>query len=281
MLLCVNLPRAHGVIFRDIYVRSDKDSSVTLTCPTTSSGALAWKYNNHPLALDTARVQDHNLILNTISFGEYSCWNGNDILGSVYLLKEDKAARSDSSISCQAKSYDCIITCIWTNSEFSDVRLGLGYACTHGHENCTWVHQTQDEGFIFKLPHSISPYAEETTPLLITAEAINKFTGTYLRKTKRFYLRDIVHPDSPAVVKCQVNGENLKVKVEPPVTWNSPPSYFPLEHQIAYILKDNGEEKRSMELHIPKHVSKIRVRSRDPLVPTSWSQWTPWKNVID
>ncbi|XP_019900752.1 interleukin-12 subunit beta isoform X2 [Esox lucius] len=267
MLLCVSLPRAQGLIFSEIYVVSDEHSSVNLTCPMAFSGPLTWTHGDQPLDSDNAQVQGHNLILNDIWHGEYSCWNGERKLGSVYLLealKEDGAGGTDSSISCWAKSYDCIITCIWTNSEFSTVRLGLGHACTHGQENCTWVYPAtnlQNKGFHFNLSHSLSPYTEEITPLVVTAEAINEFK--YLRKTKRFYLRDIVQPDSPTVVTCLMNGENLEVKVEPPTTWNSPPSYFPLEHQIAYILKDNGEEKHSMELHIPKYVSKIIGDKKD------------------
>lgn len=61
-----------------------------------------------------------------------------------------------------------------------------------GGKSCHWVNssvQLPDGGFQFDLSHSLSPYAEESTMLEVTAEAI---TDIYiLRRTKRFYLRDI------------------------------------------------------------------------------------------
>nr|CEG62715.1 interleukin 12B [Coregonus maraena] len=285
MLLCVILQIVNGLTsFHDIYMVQKGDSLVTLTCPTAFSGAMTWKYEGENEDLDHTQVQGHNLILNEVDwYGEYSCWDGDRKLGSIYLLEElkDPEEPDDSLISCSAKSYGCTFNCSWTRSEFTAVRLGLGHDCTDSQDSCTWVYPTaslQDGGFEFELTHSLSPYTEETAPLVVTAEAITR--QEYLRKTKRFYLRDIVQPDSPAGVKCQVMDQRLKVKVEPPATWNCPPSYFPLEHQIGYIFKDNGKEEHSMIPLIPRGVSKLRARSRDPLVPSPWSQWTPWKNVV-
>ncbi|XP_029494391.1 interleukin-12 subunit beta [Oncorhynchus nerka] len=285
MLLCVILPRVNGLTsFHELYIVDKGDNLVTLTCPTAFSGAMTWKYEGETEDLDKAQVQGRNLILNEVDwYGEYSCWDGDKKLGSIYLLEElkDPEEQDDYLISCRAKSYGCTFNCSWTHSEFTAVRLGLGHDCTDSQESCTWVYPTtslQDGGLEFELTHSLSPYTEEAAPLVVTVEAIAR--QEYLRKTKRFYLHDIVQPDSPAGMKCQVMDQRLKVKVEPPATWNCPPSYFPLEHQIGYIFKDNGKEEHSMNPLIPRGVSKLRARSRDPLVPSPWSQWTPWKNVV-
>lgn len=59
-------------------------------------------------------------------------------------------------------------------------------------KSCQWVTSSAkipNGGFQFVLSHSLSPYAEETTMLELTAEAISK--QTFLSRTKRFYLRDI------------------------------------------------------------------------------------------
>lgn len=122
-----------------------------------------------------------------------------------------------------------------------------------------------------------------------------------------------VQPDSPRIVSCQEVEQGLNVSIDPPASWSTPHSFFSLEHEIEYVLKDNGQVQPHMQtpealvpclllcsLHssfsssdvcdfqqlqhsqfalIPKKISKLRVRSRDALVMSAWSQWTPWKNV--
>lgn len=38
--------------------------------------------------------------------------------------------------------------------------------------------------------------------------------------------------------------------------------------------------ERSMNLVIPKDITRLRVRARDPYFNSSWSKWTPWKKVM-
>ncbi|CAB1320267.1 unnamed protein product [Coregonus sp. 'balchen'] len=138
MLLCVILQIVNGLTsFHDIcecvFARTwwqKGDSLVTLTCPTAFSGAMTWKYEGENVDLDHTQVQGHNLILNEVDwYGEYSCWDGDRKLGSIYLLDElkDPEEPDDSLISCSAKSYGCTFNCSWTRSEFTAVRLGLGH----------------------------------------------------------------------------------------------------------------------------------------------------------
>lgn len=59
-------------------------------------------------------------------------------------------------------------------------------------ESCQWISSSQRlaEGKLqFEMSHDLSPYAEESTMLELTAEAIRDLS--VFRTSKRFYLRDI------------------------------------------------------------------------------------------
>uniref|UniRef100_A0A3Q1H468 Interleukin-12 subunit beta n=1 Tax=Acanthochromis polyacanthus TaxID=80966 RepID=A0A3Q1H468_9TELE len=282
-LLLISLTGAHGLdYFPENFVVAKKNDAnpVTLTCDTKTGGAVTWKFDGEVIEDDT-QLKGSDLILSEVDepmLGEYSCWRGGEMLSSTYLLLEDEEEdKLDSLISCRAKSYGCSFSCTWTNNKYAAVRLGLGHECRRGLKSCRWVINSLDGGFQFELPHSLSPYAEESNRLELTAEAINNHA--ILRRTKSFYLRDIIQPDSPQIVKCQEVGQNLNVTIDPPANWSTPHSFFTLEHQIEYVLKDDGNTGRSSSQLIPKSISKLRVRCRDPLVVSAWSQWTPWKNV--
>lgn len=62
---------------------------------------------------------------------------------------------------------------------------------SEGGKSCHWVSSGvwQDGGFQLELSHTLSPYTEESTMLELTAEAISDHQ--IIRRTKRFYLRDI------------------------------------------------------------------------------------------
>ncbi|XP_036955011.1 interleukin-12 subunit beta isoform X1 [Acanthopagrus latus] len=292
-LLFISLARAHELNhFPENFVVAKRNdpNPVTLTCRSKTDEAVTWKVENEEMEDvkldDSIRQVGQNLVLTDIDtpkLGQYSCWREQEMLSSTYLLllEDEEEDESDSPIHCRAKSYDCTFSCKWTDSEYKAVRLGLGENCSsEGDKSCQWIsskEQLQDGGFQFELAHSLSPYAEESTMLIVTAEAISDLS--IVRKTKRFYLRDIVQPDSPQIVKCQEVEQDLNVTINPPSSWSSPHSFFRLEHEIEYVLKDNGEHRLSTSALVPKSISMLRVRSRDPLVLSAWSQWTPWKNV--
>lgn len=59
-------------------------------------------------------------------------------------------------------------------------------------KSCQWISSSRQlaEGKLqFEMYHDLSPYAEESTMLEVTAEAISDFS--IFRTSKRFYLRDI------------------------------------------------------------------------------------------
>ncbi|XP_056275187.1 interleukin-12 subunit beta isoform X2 [Pseudoliparis swirei] len=285
-LLFIGLSGAHGLNhFPESYTVAKRNdlNPVTLTCRSEEAlGDVTWKFRGEAPE-DVRQVGPHLSAseVDTPMLGEYSCWRGNQMLSSTYLLLEaEEEEESDSlSFSCRAKSYDCHFSCDWTHSGQSAVRLGLGQDCSEGRKSCHWVDGEQLVGgsFHFQLSHSLPPHAEESAMLELTAEAIVDLS--LARTTRRFYLRDIVQPDSPQIVRCQEGDEGLSVTIAPPSSWSTPHSFFSLEHQIEYVLKDNGQTGRSSSVLLPKGISKLRVRSRDSLVLSTWSPWTPWKNV--
>ncbi|KAF7659155.1 hypothetical protein LDENG_00002310, partial [Lucifuga dentata] len=201
-LLLISLSGADGLTyFPDNLVVAKGEDSVTLTCGVKSGGPVTWKFevNGKEEDLDFGNgVQQmgQSLAFSEVDhpmLGEYSCWNGSVKLSSVYLLLDAEEKEDlNSLISCQAKSYDCTFSCNWTHSEYTAVRLGLGQNCSTGEKSCPWVSSSdklQDGGFQFELSHTLSPYAEESTMLEVTAEAINNYS--FLKTTRRFYLRDI------------------------------------------------------------------------------------------
>ncbi|XP_028434765.1 interleukin-12 subunit beta [Perca flavescens] len=292
-LLFISLTGAHGLDhFPENFVVAKRNDAnpVTLTCHTTTDEAVTWKFHGEETERDVEledNVQQNgqNLSVSEVDtpmLGNYSCWREQEMLSSTYLLlePEEEDELDNLSFRCWAKSYDCNFSCEWTHNEQTAVRLGLGHDCSERRKSCHWVSSDRlvDGRFQFELSHSLSPYAEESTMLELTAEAIVNLS--ILRRTKRFYLRNIVQPDSPQIVKCQEGKENLNVIIDAPSSWSTPHSFFNLEHEIEYVFKDDGKTGRSSSDRIPKGISKLRVRSRDSLVPSAWSQWTPWKNVI-
>ncbi|KAM4615782.1 interleukin-12 subunit beta [Polymixia lowei] len=290
-LLFISLPGTYGLTsFPDNVVAAKRDdpSPVTLTCGVTSDGTTTWKFEkdgdiDDVDLVDGFQQEGCDLKVSYVDapmVGEYSCWAGERKLSSTHLLLDAEEDETDSPISCWATSYNCKFSCKWTHSEYTAVRLGLGHDCSEGRKSCPWVNssdQVPDGRFQFELSHSLSPYAEESNTLEVTAEAINDYS--FLRTTKRFYLRDIVKPERPKKVTCLEDGQDLNVTIEPASSWSTPHSYFSLEHEIEYVYKDNGKKERSTSPLIPKGISKLRVRSRDSLVLSPWSQWTAWRNV--
>nr|ATA63215.1 interleukin-12 subunit beta [Plecoglossus altivelis] len=289
LLLCIH--RGQGLTsFPDNLVVGKREGSVTLHCPTELEGGVTWWHERGQdrdiLDEKDYDMEGHSLTLPDLEvslLGEYSCWGENGKLSSSHVLLEaedEEAESTESQLSCRARSYTCSFTCSWKNSDVTALRLGLGPDCLEGNPSCSWVspdNKDAEGGYTFTLFHPFSAYSEESTALLVTAEAVN--TRSYFRETKQFYLRDIVQPDSPQKVKCRVEKQMLKVMVEPASSWATPHSFYPLEHEIEYLNRDNGMVERSTSGLIPKDVSGLRVRSRDPLVLSTWGQWSPWKNV--
>ncbi|XP_061586050.1 interleukin-12 subunit beta [Cololabis saira] len=287
-LLLVSVTAAHELtLFPEKFevVKEGNAEPVKLTCNAKADESVTWMFEGDEVEFNDAQRNGTNLVVSNVDapmLGEYSCTSKGQTLSTTHILMEPEDQQGlDAFLSCRAKSYDCEFTCNWNDTSYTAVRLGLTSNCTDGLSSCQW-HRSSGElhsgGFQFVLPHFLSPFAEESTMLELTVEAVNN-DFYFLRRTKRFYLRDIVQPDSPRIIRCQEVNQHLNVTIEPPSSWSTPHSFFSLEHEIEYILKDNGKIGRSSTAQIPKRISRLRVRSRDSLVPSTWSQWTPWKDV--
>lgn len=293
VLLWTNLQETHGLTSfpnNVVVARTHDATPVTLTCDSVMPGPTTWMFARPGEMMDEVELTGHDFIQDgrnlKVSFveepmvGEYSCWHGDTKLSSTYLVLVAEEMPSDSPLSCWATSYDCVFNCQWRHADYSAVRIGLGNDCAEGEKTCTWVSnhsQHAEHGRQFQLSHFLTPYAEETSRMEVTVEAMND--NYFHRTTQRFYLRDIIKPESPHVVKYQEVGHQLNVSIEPASSWSTPHSYFKLEHEIEYVYRDNGEKGYSTSHRIPKEICKFRVRSRDSLVLSAWSQWTQWTNV--
>uniref|UniRef100_A0A3Q0SWB4 Interleukin-12 beta central domain-containing protein n=1 Tax=Amphilophus citrinellus TaxID=61819 RepID=A0A3Q0SWB4_AMPCI len=178
-------------------VVAKRSEQYTLTCNSKAGEAVTWKLGDNSLEdEENVELNGPNLTVLEVdmpSLGKYSCWKGEEMLSSTYLLLEDDEEHDlNSLITCRAKSYDCNFSCTWTSNEYTAVRLGLGQDCNESLKSCQWVSssgQFPDGRLQFELSHNLSPYAEESTMLELTAEAISD--RSIFRTTKRFYLRDI------------------------------------------------------------------------------------------
>ncbi|KAM9822170.1 interleukin-12 subunit beta [Syngnathus typhle] len=287
-LLLISLMGVNGLnYFPKSFVTAKINASVTLPCGAAIDGdEVTWTFKGNDLDedyQDEVQRAGANLLVKEVGrplLGEYTCWSGGESASVHLLLEAEEEGELDSFLTCRAKSYNCAFSCTWLDNKYKVVRLGLDPHCREGGDSCSWVKSTveqQDGRLHFELRHSLSPYSEESTRLELTAEALEN--NSLLRRTKTFYLRDIIQPDSPEIVQCQEVDHGLSVTVRPPSSWSTPHSFFGLEHEVEYEHKDDGKKGRSSLSSVPKKISRLRVRSRDELVQSAWSQWTEWTNV--
>uniref|UniRef100_A0A3Q0SHE2 Interleukin-12 beta central domain-containing protein n=1 Tax=Amphilophus citrinellus TaxID=61819 RepID=A0A3Q0SHE2_AMPCI len=237
MCLMISLTAAHRE-FPENFVVAKRSEQYTLTCNSKAGEAVTWKLGDNSLEdEENVELNGPNLTVLEVdmpSLGKYSCWKGEEMLSSTYLLLEDDEEHDlNSLITCRAKSYDCNFSCTWTSNEYTAVRLGLGQDCG----------QFPDGRLQFELSHNLSPYAEESTMLELTAEAISD--RSIFRTTKRFYLRDI--------------GKLSKTE---PHQWHSVEDYH-LKSTFCKMCYDENESP-----------CKQSVKGKNALLmPEVWGEW--------
>ncbi|XP_066567799.1 interleukin-12 subunit beta [Amia ocellicauda] len=281
--LLVILQPTLGLNFSSNLLVAQPEGSKNLTCRTEFTGPVTWTLGGQKVEESNYReLKGTTLTLHQLQdpdTGIYSCWGNGIWLNSIHLVLEQEPEEEDEDILlCTAKTYNCSFTCSWSLEGYELARVRYN----HSEEKpSSWVYaQHSDSSFQFQMSHSSSPFAEERTPFQLTAEALGP--RHYRRRTTVFYIRDIIQPDAPQTVLCKHDKrETLTITVCPPHTWAQPHSYFPLSHQIEYIHQDNGKVETSNSSVIPRAVSRLRVRSRDPYFLSSWSHWSPWKNVTE
>ncbi|XP_067275725.1 interleukin-12 subunit beta [Pseudorasbora parva] len=266
----------------------EKHTSVTLTCKTTK-GSVTWKREDAHATVDIVdsdyeKLSGRNLTvidLQEDQIGNYTCWSDKGLEDYTYLLLDKSKEATGFNINCTAETFSCTehIKCTWTSDDFTAFRL------RNTRDNGDWVSHSVDG--VFFLPHSTNSYSEESERLLITGEAVS--TCCYMKTDYSFYLRDIVKPADPGVSICKVKNEGsdeqiIELEVKAPPSWPQPHSFFPLKHQVEYENRHNGElETKEWEevskFKVKGHIRKLRVRCRDMLLLSQWSEWTSWKNV--
>lgn len=54
---------------------------------------------------------------------------------------------------------------------------------------------------------------------------------------------------------------------------------YHLMHPDFFFLLQETPCELGSNMKVPKGISKLRVRCRDSLLLSQWSDWTPWQNV--
>uniref|UniRef100_A0A8C1AE73 Si:dkey-88e18.2 n=2 Tax=Cyprinus carpio TaxID=7962 RepID=A0A8C1AE73_CYPCA len=276
----------HIIYYTYLYIHS-VGKSVTLTC-RTDKDKITWRREDtnsivNILQSNFEKPSGRDLTLIDLQedlTGNYTCWSDTGLEDYTYLLLDKSKEATAFKINCTAETFSCTqkIKCAWTSNEFTAFRL------RNTRDNGDWVSQSVDG--VFFLPHSTNSYSEESERLLITGEAVS--TCCYMKTDYSFFLRDIVKPADPGISICTIENEGsdeqtIELEVKPPSTWPQPHSFFPLKHEIEYEIRHNGElkteERESSKIKLEGSITKLRVRCRDLLLLSQWSEWSKWKNV--
>ncbi|XP_072551113.1 interleukin-12 subunit beta [Salminus brasiliensis] len=259
--------------FPENFVAVEKHSNVTLLCRTAELDVTWQQDSEEVLPSEYSVLKGNQLILRDFlvdQIGNYTCWRNNKIIDYTYVLSDISSQVTDSPISCTAETFNCTysISCRMNHSAFIDFRL------RNERDSNSWVQRS--ESGMFYLTHSTNPYAEESDRLVVIGEAVSS-SDLYFKFSHSFYLRDIIKPACP-----EVNVKNSKVDLQPPLTWAQPSSYYPLDHEIQCKKQDDGTVMPctlDQNDKVPRGTIELRVRCRDALLLSQWSDWTPWQNV--
>lgn len=273
-------------VFPEKFVLGEIHDNITLDCKTNKK-SVTWKLQDsygYMEELDSPYEKPNGTKLIVYDLredqtGNYTCWSDEGVEDYTYLLLDKSKEPAGLNINCTAETFSCAknLKCSWSASDYTAFRL------RNMRDGGSWVSQSVDG--VFYVPHSTNSFSEESERLLITGEAVS--SCCYKKTENSFFLREIVKPAGPNISKCfqrkKKDTMEVEVEVKPPSTWPQPHSFFPLTHQIEYEMRDDGKVKTHQwngpTVEVQGVVTKLRVRCRDPLVLSQWSEWTPWKNV--
>ncbi|XP_043120046.1 interleukin-12 subunit beta [Puntigrus tetrazona] len=285
------MSRAFSQLFPEKFVIAERKANVTLTCKTDKD-IITWRHedansieNIMQSQIQILNGRDLTMIdLQEDLTGNYTCWSDTGLEDYTYLLLDTSKEATAFSISCTAETFSCSekIKCSSTSDELTDE---FAFRFRNARDNGDWVSQSVDG--VFFLPHSTNSYCEESERLRISGEAVS--ACCYMKTDYSFYLRDIIKPANPNISNCTIQNEGsdnqiIELEVEPPSTWPEPHSFFPLKHQLEYEIRHDGKlmrqewEERS-KIKVKGSITKLRVRCRDLLLLSQWSEWSDWKNV--
>ncbi|XP_043920445.1 interleukin-12 subunit beta-like [Protopterus annectens] len=287
-------------VFPNKFVLGNFTKNVTLTCNTTFSD-IVWKSGDdlEPIINEAnKKLHGNNLTLISVDqpdAGNYTCWNGNNLLDHHFLVIQDdenenvfsttKDDPNKRSINCWASSYNCSFTCTWATIHPAVFRAKI----TRNRNNKDVWHyldpvkckeNTFQQTFSYV---NYSPYEEEYEPLFLKIEAMTE--QSYSMIQHQLFIRDIIKPDVPDNFKVKKTGSKTNVSWTYPSTWTRPFSYFPLTSEVECMQKKKDNEIMTFKYEsgtahiISEDVQKCRLHIRDSYYNSHWSNWTPWEKV--
>ncbi|XP_053090632.1 interleukin-12 subunit beta [Pangasianodon hypophthalmus] len=275
-------------MFPEKFVAGRKGGNVSLSCDKPTKKPVTWKLGDEDLdpmegiiEIEGNTVRLHQLDVDLT--GNYTCWSEGQEVDYTYVLLDMSDTITGSPVSCTAETFNCTstISCTMSEKGFQYFRL------RDERSDCCWLSPSAEGRFY--LTHATNPFAEEAKPIVVIGEAVS--TLQYYFETRHsFYVRDIIRPGCPRVSVLKTDNGSM-LAVNPPVTWTLPLSYYPLEHEIEFQKRTNGEisslfytqpnntDSSGGSVAIPTGTSKLRARCRDSLLLSQWSEWTAWQNV--
>ncbi|XP_076848977.1 interleukin-12 subunit beta [Brachyhypopomus gauderio] len=267
-LLCLCTMKVSDT-FPDKLIVGKSGGSVTLRCPPATEPTVTWKHDNTELPQNETTLTFTDF--DTDLTGNFTCWKKDEFLDYTYILL-DMSHEQSLQITCTAETLNCSynISCRMNNVNIPNLKV---FRLRYEWDDNGWVLPSEDG--TFHLTHFTNPYAEEHKRLKVVGEAMS--LNYYYTSRYDFYLRDIIKPGCPTLSVAKG-----VIDLSPPGIWPSPPSYYPLENEIQCEWRSNGERstcRLDSGAAVPEDVSMLRVRCRDPLLLSQWSEWTPWQNV--
>ncbi|XP_025030632.1 interleukin-12 subunit beta-like [Python bivittatus] len=216
--------------------------------------------------------------------GNYSCWAESRLLHSVYvavwvpevyLIDEREGEEGEPAITCWAPSYSGILNCSWKSLHQATFQVHLRRTEPDA-ALCPSVEVAVPGN---KMVHilledcSFCPYAEET-PLVLVLKGLAE-DGGYTEVRKTFFLREIVKPDAPSYLS--IVGQ--RISWAPPVSWNLPAAYFPLQYNLRLESSSSKEDLFIDGLELTtkqENWQKGWIRCQDRFMNSAWSSWREW-----
>ncbi|XP_075043854.1 interleukin-12 subunit beta-like [Mixophyes fleayi] len=251
------------------------NSVLTIKCPLEAEN-IVW---NCPAKICKIHQHQKNVTLQGLKHhhaGAYTCFNQDKKTQSyslyVLILEEEHrlpvhctvAAYTSTELRCsiaeelacpclvRAKANSSVIDQNWTEFKISQDR----------------VHSIQ---FNLTIPE-FCPFAEQVNAIHVSVDIITN--SDYLTGNQSYYLRDIVTPEAPEIVKVTTE----QISWTQPSSWSHSSSFFPLLYEIKVNYRNNTNVPNFLEKqhYSMTDVRKFSVRCRDLFYPGPWSSWRSW-----
>ncbi|XP_064306860.1 interleukin-12 subunit beta-like [Phalacrocorax carbo] len=256
------------------------NGDVVLKC-NTSEQQVTWTQNGETEPMAEVVASGQTLTIHGLDMpatGNYSCWAGNVLLDSTYVVVSS-TREEQMNISCQAESYQGSFHCSWISDHSAIFRARL----THSDGSLgEWVLVAGHRGqfSVSFVDASFCPFAEELHPLQLQLEGLSN--TSHINFSIPFFVRDIVRPNPPQGLTVQRQGDQLHLAWAPPASWPLPKSYFTLLYWLQYELPNGTQVDKYMEdaeVWLQERVQRVRISCQDPYASHAWSPWSAWQDI--